>query len=584
MPAAPLSALQTNAETIDKLTSLIEIGISLSSERDRNKLLALILEHGKRLCHCDAATMYLIDGKDRLAFSLRTRGDPLPVSYLDLHDPQTGAPNENHLATWVALHPHSVVIDNAYDEPRFDLSGTHEMDRLSGYRTVSMLTVPMRSRGGTVVGVLQFLNALDGDAQVTPFAHPLVQVAEALAAQAAVAIENHALVEGRSQLIDSIIRMIASAIDARSPHTGDHCERVPSLALMIAEAANAADEGTLADFRFRSQEEWREFRIGAWMHDCGKITTPDQVLDKGAKLEMFYNRIHEVRMRFEVLRRDAEIARLQALLDGEDHAAADARFAETCAHLSDDFRFVAEMNLGAESTRPEDIARLRKIASTTWTSHYDRRLGLTPAELSRMGSDPASAADPWGEERLLQDRPEHRVPHTPRDRDLFAGGFRVDVPKHRFDYGELHNLSVPSGTLTPEERFLSRAHVMHTLAMLELIPFPEGMTRVPEYAGTHHETLTGTGYPRKLDADDLSIPARIMAIADIFEAVTAPDRPYRKPNTLSEALDLLAGFRNRGTIDPDLFALFLRSGIHLRYAEQYLTPEQIDPVDIARYL
>ncbi len=579
-----LSDLQTSTETIDKLASLIEIGISLSAERDRNKLLSLILEHGKRLCHCDAATMYLVDESDRLAFSLRTRGDPLPVSHLALHDPVTGAPNERHLATWVALHPHSVIIDDAYDEPRFDLSGTHDMDRLSGYRTVSMLTVPMRSRGGTVVGVLQFLNALDPDGRVVPFRHPLVQVAEALAAQAAVAIENHALLEGRAELIDAIIQMIASAIDARSPHTGEHCARVPSLALMLAEAANASEEGFHADFRFRSQEAWREFRIGAWMHDCGKITTPDHVLEKGAKLEMFYNRIHEVRMRFEVLRRDADIARLQSIVEGEEPALADARYVEACASLEEDFAFVAGMNLGAEKTQPEDVARLRRIAERTWTSHFDRRLGLTPAECRRMRADAAGPAGGPRRERLLQDRPEHRIPHTPRDRELFARGFRVDVPKHRLDHGEVHNLSVPSGTLTPEERFLSRAHVMHTLAMLELIPFPDGLKRVPEYAGTHHETLSGTGYPRRLSADELSVPARIMAIADIFEALTAPDRPYRKANSLSEAIELLAGFRDRGNIDPDLFALFLRSGIHLRYAEQFLRPEQIDTVDITRYV
>ncbi|MCB1886665.1 MAG: GAF domain-containing protein [Rhodocyclaceae bacterium] len=584
MPPSPLSNLQTSAETVDKLTSLIEIGISLSAERDRNKLLSLILEHGKRLCHCDAATMYLVDDEDRLAFSLRTRGDPLPVSHLALHDPVTGAPNERHLATWVALHPHSVVIDDAYDEPRFDLSGTHEMDRLSGYHTQSMLTVPMRSRAGTVVGVLQFLNALDTDGQVVPFRHPLVQVAEALAAQAAVAIENHALLEGRAELIDAIIQMIAGAIDARSPHTGEHCARVPTLALMLAEAAGASEEGVHANFRFRSQDAWREFRIGAWMHDCGKITTPDHVLEKGAKLEMFYNRIHEVRMRFEILRRDADIARLQSVIDGEDPAQADARFAETCTRLAEDFAFVAGMNLGAESTRPEDVERLRRIGDQAWTSHFDRRLGLTPAEHQRLGPDAAAPAGASRRERLLQDRPEHRISHTPRDRELFARGFRVDVPKYRLDHGEMHNLSVPSGTLTPEERFLSRAHVMHTLSMLELIPFPDGLKRVPEYAGTHHESLTGNGYPRRMSADELSVPARIMAIADIFEALTAPDRPYRKANSLSEAIELLAGFRDRGSIDPDLFALFLREGIHLRYAEQFLKPEQIDSVNIARYV
>jgi len=337
MTMSKLARISGDAESFDRLASLIEIGISLSAERDRDKLLQLILEHGRRLCQCDAATMYLVTGDDRLTFSLRTRGDPLPVGHLDLHDPHSGAPNERHLATWVALHPHSVLIDDAYDEPRFDLSGTHEIDRLSGYRTVSMLTVPMRARTGVVVGVLQFLNALDEDGRIVPFGRSLVPFAEALAAQAAVAIDNHALMDGRSQLIDSIIQMIASAIDARSPHTGEHCERVPSLAMMLAEAASASEEGSLRDFRFKSGDDWREFRIGAWMHDCGKITTPDQVLEKGAKLEMFYNRIHEVRTRFEVLRRDAEIAMLKARLEGTEARQAEAEFARRCRQLDQDF-------------------------------------------------------------------------------------------------------------------------------------------------------------------------------------------------------------------------------------------------------
>ena len=579
-----LTRIGSNEETIDKLASLIEIGISLSAEKDRDKLLRLILEHGQRLCRCDAATMYLINGDGHLEFSLRTKGDQLPARALPLHDPETGEPDEKHVATWVALHPHTVNIDDVYDDSRFDLSGTHEFDRLSGYRTVSLLTVPMRSRAGTVVGVLQFLNALDEDGQVSPFRSANIHLAEALAAQAAVAIENHALIDARSELINSIIRMIASAIDARSAHTGEHCARVPSLALMLAEAASASNEGSLAGFRFAGADEWREFRIGAWMHDCGKISTPDQVLDKGAKLEMFYNRIHEVRTRFEVLRRDAEIARLKAIADGADRQQEDQRFAERCAQLEDDFRFVASANLGVERTDAADAARLRKIASQTWTSHFDRRLGLTPAEIARAGTDPHAPSDVRGQQPLLSDRPEHCIEHTPRDRELFAQGFQVDVPEHRYNFGEVHNLSVRSGTLTPEERFISRSHVMHTLAMLELIPFPEGMKRIPEYAGTHHETLIGTGYPRRLNAEQLSIPARVMAIADIFEAITAPDRPYRRPNSLSEAMALLAGFRDRGTIDPELFALFLSSGLHRRYAEQFLAPDQIDHVDISRYL
>jgi HD-GYP domain-containing protein (c-di-GMP phosphodiesterase class II) len=402
----------------------------------------------------------------------------------------------------------------------------------------------------------------------------------------AIADKTRALTEAQeklARLVESIIQLIASAIDAKSPYTGGHCERVPELALMLAEEAVKKSEGTLADFRFDTEEQWREFRIGAWLHDCGKLVTPEHIVDKATKLETIYNRIHEVRMRYEVLLRDADIVRLETVAAGGDPDEAQAVCLGKKAKLLDDFRFIAECNLGSEDLSSEKIERLRKIAKTTWLRHIDDRRGLSHVEIQRFGDGPPRPLP--AVETVLADKPWHIIPRDEGvNKDYTKQGFKVEVPKNLYNQGEIHNLSVVQGTLTEEDRFKIDEHIMLTIIMLEGLAFPKHLSRVPEYAGTHHETLDGSGYPRKLNADQLSVPSRIMAIADIFEALTAADRPYRKPTTLSEAVDMLHSFKIKGHIDPDLFDLFLTSGLYERYAERFLKPEQIDEVAIEQYL
>lgn len=566
-----------------KLASLVENGLLLSSERDKHRLLRHILLEGKRICQADAATLYLMTEQDSLRFTLRSKDDTLPSYEIPLHDPETGAPNLRHVSTYVALNNETVVIEDIYRETRFDLSGTRRFDAESGYRTVSMLCVPLSARNGEVLGVLQFMNALDPQTHhVVPFSRQIITFVEALASQAAVALDNHNLIDSQTALIDAMIEMLAGAIDAKSAYTGSHCARVPELAMLLAEQACAVREGPLASFSFDTEEQWREFRIGAWLHDCGKITTPEHVIDKATKLEMIYNRIHEVRMRFEVLLRDARIARLEALAAGEPPGRVEARYQAEATQLQDDFAFVAECNIGGELMAPERVERLRQIAQRTWQRHFDDRLGLSHEESSRLAGFPSTPLPTL--ESLLADKPEHVIPRFD-DKALDPRyGFKMAVPEHLYNHGELYNLSVGRGTLTVEERYKVNEHIIQTIVMLEGMPFPKHLKRVPEYAGTHHETLLGTGYPRRLDGDSLSIPARIMAIADIFEALTASDRPYKKAKTLSESIDILAGLRDRGHIDADLFELFLTSGIHLAYGQRRLKPEQLDAVDIAAFL
>lgn len=574
-----------------RLERLIAQGIALAAERDTAQLMQSIVEGAKELANAEGGTLYLRDDDDVLRFEILhndvlrirqggTAGQPPSLPGVPLYDAEGRANHANVVSHAVHLE-RAVAIDDAYGAEGFDFSGTRAFDSRTGYRSRSFLTVPLKPRGGAVIGALQLINARDPETgAVTPFPPAIERLVEALAGQAATALDNRLLQDSQDSIMDGMVRFVAGAIDAKSPYTGNHCARVPELALMLAEAASAATAGPFANFAFRSPEEWREFRIGAWLHDCGKVTTPEFVIDKATKLETIVNRIHEVRTRFEVLRRDAEIARLEALRAGEPQKAADARFAARVRELEDDFAFVAQCNVGSESMSDADEARLVRIAATPWRRHFDDRLGLSHGEHARLAGTPPARLP--AEERLLADRREHVVPHA-ADEPSFdpAWGFTFRPTAVRFDFGELHNLSVRKGTLTEEERAIINQHIVQTIVMLESLPFPRHLRRVPEYAGTHHETLTGSGYPRGLTAARLSIPARIMAVADVFEALTAADRPYKKAKPLSEAVAILGRMAAERAIDPDVFALFLESGVVHRYAERFLLPEQIDALDLA---
>ena len=383
-------------------------------------------------------------------------------------------------------------------------------------------------------------------------------------------------------LLDSFIKLIADAIDAKSAYTGSHCKKVPVIATMLAEEAEAAKEGPLSDFCFESREQRKAFERAAWLHDCGKITTPEYVVDKATKLETIYNRIHEIRTRFEVLWRDVEITALIRIIEGEspDEAARWKRSQQQ--RLQEEFTLIATCNIGSELTEASTIARIHSIGEQTWERHFDDRLGLSEEELKRFCDAPAPLP---AVEKLLSDKPEHRIERSGFDlRDYEKEGFKMAVPQWLYNRGEIYNLSVAKGTLTPEERYKINEHVIMTIKMLEKLPFPDAMKEIPKIAGEHHETMDGTGYPRQLTQEALSIPSRIMAIADIFEALTASDRPYTQGKTLSKTLQIMYQMKQEHHIDPALFDLFIRSKVYLRYARDYLHPEQIDEVDEAALL
>lgn len=390
----------------------------------------------------------------------------------------------------------------------------------------------------------------------------------------------------QKQLMESIIQLIAQAIDEKSPYTAGHCNRVPELGIMLADVASKSTVAAFKDFTFKSEDEIREFRIAAWLHDCGKISTPEHIVDKGSKLETIYNRIHEIRMRFEVLRRDAQLNYYQKLLNSSDkspqfqqglHVELEQRYAQ----LDAEFTFVANANVGGEMIKDEDITRLHKIAEQTWQRHYSDQIGLSPVEEMQL-STPAQTLPIT--EQLLADKTSHVIARTNSKTYDPKFGIKLDVPDNDANIGELYNLSIARGTLTAEDRFKINEHIIGTIKMLDSLPFPSELARVPRYASTHHETLKGTGYPRKLSAKDLSIPERILVLADIFEALTAADRPYKKAKPLSVSIRILHKMAKDEHVDINVFKLFLSSGVYKIYADKFLLPEQMDDVDVAAYL
>lgn len=568
-----------------KNDELIRLGIALSSEHNIDTLLHQILDGALSLSNADAGTIYFKTDHDSLEFAIRSRSDELPSFELPLHNPDTGEPNDRYVSIHTALTGETVRIDDIYSDSdtRFDLSGTRKFDEETGYYTKSMISVPMVTREEKVIGVLQIVNATDPvSGKLESFSDEDTHLLEALAAQAAISLQNYRLIKAQQELMDAFIKVIAGAIDAKSPYTGGHCARVPDLSVMLAEAAVKSDDEKFRNFSF-NEEEWREFKIAGWLHDCGKVTTPEYVVDKDTKLATIYNRIHEIRMRFEVLRRDAEIEYLKAVNENPDQKQElEQQLKKKYDQLDNDFAFVAECNVGGEFMSDEYIDRLHRISKTTWTRHYDDRLGLS--DMDRMQLADIEPACLPVTECLLADKAEHIIKRTAGNSPDDEINSVMTIPEYLFNRGELYNLSTRKGTLTAEDRFIINDHIVQTIKMLKKLPFPEHLQRVTEYAGGHHEKMDGTGYPLGLSRDDLSVPARIMAIADIYEALTASDRPYKKAKTIGESLRIMSFMVKDEHIDHELFELFLSSGVYKQYAEKFLHESQIDEVNIQDYL
>ena len=526
-------------DTVDslfaRLDQLNDVGASLSGEKDIDRLLEKILLAAKTITQADGGTLYTVsEDRQRLQFKiLRTdslgiafggsSASPVPAHFKDL--PlylEDGRSNDHMVAAHVALKGVTANIADAYQETRFDFSGPRRFDAATGYRSTSFLTVPMKNHEGEVIGVLQLLNAIDEDTRaVRPFTLGDQGLAESLASQAAVALTNRQLIRQLEVLFESFVQLIDTAIDEKSAYTGGHCARVPELTMMLAEAVSQTTHGPLADFTLTDKDRY-ELRIAALLHDCGKITTPVHVVDKATKLETIFDRIELVATRFEGLKHAAEAACWRAVADGADRDTELERLRQHHARIDADLAFLRQANKGSERMDDAAVQRVREIA----------------------------VVEPW-----------------PAAEGAAAPCLTAN---------EVENLTIRAGTLTADEREKINHHIVATIQMLEKLPWPKHLAKVPEYAGGHHERMDGKGYPKGLKRDEMSLQARMMGIADIFEALTAADRPYKSPMKLSQALKIMDNFRDNGHIDPDLYAVFLERQVPQQYAQKFLPEAQLD--------
>jgi HD-GYP domain-containing protein (c-di-GMP phosphodiesterase class II) len=567
------------------IRNFIDLSADLAAEHRFDTLLGRVLEESMGAVDADLGLLHLLS-EDETEFepaAARLRGDRAPVDTESLPATPFEPANGGNALSEAARRKTRLGL-------RLDEAGDSGLDaitrRVAGareHKPLACQVVPLRTARDEVVGTLTLAHRADRSDLEEMTGNQRMAFVEALAGVAAVALDNQSLFKAQKDLLNALIKLIAGAIDAKSPYTGGHCQRVPELTRMLAEAANESHEPPFSDFEL-TDEDWEAIDIASWLHDCGKVITPEYVVDKATKLETLYNRLHEVRMRFEVLKRDADLAYWQGLADGGDRGALARERDGLQRTLDEEFAFVAACNVGGEAMSDEDLTRLESVGARTWRRTLDDRIGLSWEETQRAERTPARPLPV--EERLLEDKLEHVIerPTSERIPDDNPWGFRLTVPERKYDRGELHNLGVARGTLTEEERYVINEHIVRTIMMLEQLPLPKHLRQVPEIAGGHHETLDGKGYPRRLRRDDMSLPARMMAIADIFEALTAADRPYKRGKTLSEAIGIMASMRDRHHIDPDLFALFLRTGIYRRYAERFLDAGQIDAVDVDAYV
>ncbi|WP_320821536.1 HD domain-containing phosphohydrolase [Reinekea sp.] len=496
--------------------------ISLAKETTLSGLMNLILTEAQGITGAEGGTFYRVSGEDDsacLKFAA-IRNSALKIHIYDAEATNSkgwrpiplyidGHPNHANVASFVAVTKETVIIKDAYETSNFDFTGTRIFDESHNYRSRSIMAVPLLNHDNQVIGVMQLLNARDPDGELHTFSTEDQATVEAMAKFAAITLDNHKLVDSHKNLLDAFIKALAKIIDVRSPHTSAHCQRIPVLTELIAGAACEQQSGYFKDFDL-DQDGWYELNVAAWLHDCGKLATSENVLNKSTKLERLQDGINTIRARFAV-----RVA----------HAASE----DERALIRTELTFVERINKGGEFMSEDEKTQIKAIALTTWQDV----LGQEQATLSN---------------------------------------------------DEVINLCITRGTINEDERAHINQHINLTIEVLENLPFPPKLKRVPEYAGGHHERMDGKGYPKGLTRDQMSIPARIMGVADVFEALTAKERPYKPPMPLSQAFSILRKLKDDNHIDPDVFELFLTSGVWRGYAQEHMLPFQIDVDDIQSYL
>ncbi|ALQ09332.1 HD domain-containing phosphohydrolase [Pseudoalteromonas fuliginea] len=521
------------------LHHFIDISVRLTTEKDSSKLLDDILQVIMSIANSDAGTIYSITDNKQLKFETVINesldlylggrlGKPVDFPNIDLFI--DGKENKTAIVAHAVNSGEVINIPDVYAALPFDMSAARAMDARTGYRTQSMLTIPLKDHADDIIGVIQLINVKDDENNNIPFSEELVTLVRSFASLGAISLTNSALIKDMEELFATFAEAIAMAIDEKSPHTGGHCKRVPALTLMLADAVHLIDKGPLATFKM-SDAERHELDIAGWLHDCGKIATPDHVMEKSTKLETIFDRIKFIDAKFEIISRDLKIAYQQKIISA------------------------------MKKNKPIEVLQFERLLDTEL-----KQLALDRALLQRVNV---------GGEFLGEEEQAH-IQRISTQYQLKINGEKIPL----LSDNEVENLMIRRGTLTQGERDIMKRHMDITKNILDILPFPKHLSNVSEYALGHHEKLDGTGYPRGLTKEQMSVPARLMAIADIFEALSAVDRPYKKAKPVSECLHILGSMVSQNHLDADIFAVFIESEVYKHYINEYAKPEQLDEVDL----
>ena len=547
------------------LSDILSLNKDLVDNENYSDIIERILQVAQETCSADGYFFYKVNDKRFLNFEFANIKNKQFMDHNLFPSIFLPSVKNKKMKTAVeicALNQEIINNPNIHNVHDIDFSSFFEFDDKNDYTTISMLTIPLTNHKKNLIAVIQFINPKNSKGQTISFTSEMQNIIYSICPLITLVISNKTLKENYSHLLESFIEVLARAIDAKSPYTGGHCQRVPIITKLLTTAAIQENSGSLKNFEM-SDDDWYALHIASWLHDCGKITTPEHIVDKATKLETVNNRIHEIRTRFEVLRRDAHIEYLKKRLQNTNsQEELQIEYIEQVKNLEDDFNFIADCNIGDKKLTPEDSARIVEISKRTFTRNFNRMTGLS-----------------WAEKDCVKDIQKNTFPeveHIIQDRE--------DQLLGSYNNGELYNLRIVTGTINKEERRKVNEHITVTTDMLKALPFPPELSSIIEYAGSHHERIDGKGYPKGLTGDEMSIPAKIMAIADIFEALTACDRPYKVPKKLSEVLRIMYKMKMSGHIDPELYDVFIKSNVFSDYAKQYIDDSQIDEIIIGDYL
>ena len=506
-----------------QIKKMSDIGRALSGVHDLNTLLEMIVDQARNFTNADAGTLYIVED-NTLRFqivqndSLKIRmggksGESIPFPPVEL--------KESNVSAFVALKGVSVNIPDVYHTDLFDFTGPKKFDDSTGYRSKSMLVVPMRNHENDIIGVLQLLNATNPISnEVIAFSQDYENLSESLASQAAVSITNAKLIANMTELFEAFVKVMATAIDEKSPVTGGHIRRVADLTLTMAEVIHDIDEGHFKDKTF-SPDQMYELRIAAYMHDIGKVTSPVEIVEKAKKLQTIFDRIQYVRLRMAYISQKIELegqeAKIKILQNGSSPEKLNSIEKETLEKLieiEEILKFINKCNEPGEFLDDEILVRLKEVSEKTYI-------------------DDAGEQQPF----LTAD--------------------------------ELVNLSIRRGSITEKERRKMQDHAAVTLKMLKQIPFTKKLKNIPDFAGAHHEFLNGKGYPLGLKGDEISFEGRLMAVTDIAEALTASDRPYKKAMPLETVYRILRSMVEGEELDPNLVELFIEKEVYKIYQKKH---------------